>query len=337
MKQIMAVYDVDPFYADRFADFVNQKEKIPFMVMPFTSFERLKTFSEENIIQILLINSALGLENIKKIPAKQVMTLSDGEVVPLKEDYPSVYKYQSTDCIIREVMACYCEQPVEEALALAAGSASIIGVYSPVSRCLKTSLALIIGQLLSKDRRVLFINLEEYSGLSYLTGTEYKSDLSDVLYYCKQNTYNWMKLSACIYNWGGLDYIAPVRYPEDLLQIPPDELAVLLQRIARESGYEVIVVDFGQLGKYSLEPLCCCQVVYMPVKDDCISAAKLEAFEKHLELAGKTGLKERIERVKLPYYSSFGRKENYMEQLLWGELGDYVRQLLRGQKTIWKH
>ena len=26
-NRIMAVYDVDPFYADRFADFVNQKEK----------------------------------------------------------------------------------------------------------------------------------------------------------------------------------------------------------------------------------------------------------------------------------------------------------------------
>ena len=30
MKRIMGVYDVDPFYADRFAEFANQKEQIPF-------------------------------------------------------------------------------------------------------------------------------------------------------------------------------------------------------------------------------------------------------------------------------------------------------------------
>ena len=30
MKRIMAVYDVDPFYADRFAEFVNRKETVPF-------------------------------------------------------------------------------------------------------------------------------------------------------------------------------------------------------------------------------------------------------------------------------------------------------------------
>ena len=44
-NRIMAVYDVDPFYADRFADFVNQKEKVPFTVMAFTTLERLMPWS----------------------------------------------------------------------------------------------------------------------------------------------------------------------------------------------------------------------------------------------------------------------------------------------------
>ena len=33
MKHILAVYDVDPVYAARFAEVVNQKEKIPFEVV----------------------------------------------------------------------------------------------------------------------------------------------------------------------------------------------------------------------------------------------------------------------------------------------------------------
>ena len=40
---------------------------------------------------------------------------------------------------------------------------------------------------------------------------------------------------------------------------------------------------------------------------------------------------DRIRKLKLPYHSTFGKRESYMEQLLWGELGDYVRQLLRGK------
>lgn len=41
MKHILAVYDVDPVYAARFAEVVNQKEKIPFEVVAFSSIERL--------------------------------------------------------------------------------------------------------------------------------------------------------------------------------------------------------------------------------------------------------------------------------------------------------
>ena len=37
MKHILAVYDVDPVYAARFAEVVNQKEKIPFEVVAFSS------------------------------------------------------------------------------------------------------------------------------------------------------------------------------------------------------------------------------------------------------------------------------------------------------------
>lgn len=44
MKHILAVYDVDPVYAARFAEVVNQKEKIPFEVVAFSSIERLRAF-----------------------------------------------------------------------------------------------------------------------------------------------------------------------------------------------------------------------------------------------------------------------------------------------------
>ena len=42
MEKIMAVYDVDACYAERFADVVNQRAKMPFTVIPFTSLEVLK-------------------------------------------------------------------------------------------------------------------------------------------------------------------------------------------------------------------------------------------------------------------------------------------------------
>lgn len=331
-NRVMAVYDVDPFYADRFADFVNQKEKVPFTVMAFTTLERLKNYAAEHEIELLLINSAVPKEEIERLGAVRVVTLADGETIPIEGQYPSVYKYQATDSIMREVMACYCAGPVAPALTVVGTEGDIIGIYSPVNRCLKTSFALTAGQLLSRESRVLYVNLEDCSGLSKLLRETHKTDLSDLLYFYGQGNYSWMRLSSVIYTWGDLDYIPPVRYPEDLCQVTAEEMADLLTRISRESAYDTVVVDLGQFGKKAAPVLEVCSTVYMPVKDDCMSVAKVEEFEEYLVRSGHEALRERIQKVKLPYHSSFGRKENYLEQLLWGELGDYTRQLLKGRQ-----
>ena len=105
-----------------------------------------------------------------------MVTLADGETVPVDGQYPSVYKYQATDNIMREVMACYCVGAIQPALTAIGNVGDIIGVYSPVNRCLKTSFALTAGQLLSRKSRVLYVNLEDCSGLEKLFGEEHKAD-----------------------------------------------------------------------------------------------------------------------------------------------------------------
>ena len=325
----MAIYDVDPFYGVRFADFINQKEKTPFTAMSFTSLAKLKEYAQEHSIELLLIDRG-ALREVGEIRARQIVTLVDGEVVELREEQPVVYKYQSGESIMREVMACYCDQEVDEPPTVLGAKAGVMGVYSPINRCLKTSLCLTLGQLLAKSERVLYVNLEEYSGLAKLLGVEHLQDLSDVLYLYRQGAYSWLKLKAIVHTWGGMDYIPPVRYAEDLNQVAPEEIALLVERIARESGYEKVILDVGQMGKGAISLLRLCDVIYMPVKDDCISAAKVEEFEEYLEIAGVGKIREKIQKLKLPYHNSFGRRDTYMEQLLWGELGDYARRLIHG-------
>lgn len=330
MKQVMAVYDVDPFYASRFAEVVNQKEKIPFAVMAFTSLERLRSYAAEHPVDLLLISSSVNREEVEGLGVKHVVALSEGETVRTDRDYPSVYKFQSSDSIIREVMACYCEKESDAPFANENAHARLIGVYSPVGRCLKTSFALTMGQLMAQDSRVLYVTLEEFSGLSALTRTEYRADLSDLMYYYSQGTLNSLRLNSVVHSIGGLDYIPPARYPEDLAQMKAEQMAGLLLKAAGESAYETVIVDVGNYGRNVIPLLKICEAVYMPVKDDSVSLAKLEEFFEYLEHSGNMEIKERLHKLKLPYHSSFGRRDNYLEQLLWGELGDYVRQLLKG-------
>ena len=330
MEKIMAVYDVDSVYAQRFADVVNQKEKTPFTVIPFTNLETLREYAQKHQVEILLVSVSVPKEQVEGIHINSVVTLAEGEVVSAYDAYPSVYKYQAVDSVIREVMSCYCERSDEMPFVVLGKRARILGVYSPVGRCLKTSLALTIGQQLVKEGKTLYIGLEEFSGFSILLEESCKSDFSDVLYFYRQGNLDALRLRSLAYTWKELDYLPPVRYPEDLEQMTGEEAAGLVEKLGAEMGYQYVVLDAGRLARNLIPVLQRCDVIYMPVKEDGISSAKLEEFEEYLERSGNLELKERIRRIKLPYHSSLGRRESYMEQLLWGELGDYTRQLLKG-------
>lgn len=322
---------MDPLYAAKFAEITNQKEGIPFVVMAFTSLEKLKDYARKNPIEILLIGSETAKESVELLPIGKIFRLSEGETVTIKEEIPKIYKYQSSDAILREVMECYGTNETEWYYCKKGKKAQMLGVYSPVSRCLKTSFALTLGQLLSMDGRILYVNLECFSGFRFLMGEEFQKDLADVLYFYKQGKVGMLKLQSVIHHLGQMDYIPPVRYPEDLDQIEAEELAKMLDQIAREGGYESMILDIGNYGRQAEKLLEICDVIYMPVREDGMSEAKIEEMETYLKHSGHQKILENIIRLKLPFHSHFGRKENYVEQLLWGELGDYVRKIIKGK------
>ena len=110
-----------------------------------------------------------------------------------------------------------------------------------------------------------------------------------------------------------------------------EELAELIARIAADGVYEVVVLDLGCLAR-GMEPLLeICDLIYSPIKEDCVSSAKLEAWQEYLEQSGRSHIWERVRLLKLPRPNAVWQTETYLEQLLWGDMGDFIRNLLKGQ------
>ncbi len=65
---------------------------------------------KDDAIEILLVCGNLRKE-VSGLKARQIVSLCDKEVVELGEEKTGIYKYQSGDSVMREVMACYCQQP----------------------------------------------------------------------------------------------------------------------------------------------------------------------------------------------------------------------------------
>lgn len=339
MKKVMAVYDEDPFYAERLSDYVNRKEKGVFAAQAFTSKERLEEFAREHNIDVLLAGTPADDSKISEIQSAQKIYLTEEPGKKKGGNQTEIYKYQSGDDIIREVMAAYCETPEAKAAfpGLFDKEKRVVGIYSPVGRCGKTSMALAIGQLLAREEKALFITLDTFTGFSGLLDEPWKRDLSDLIYYYKQGRFHALRLNSIIYYLGDMAWLPPIRFPDDYNQITAEEMADFLSKILQEGGYSTLVLDIGNYGKQVVPLLEICHVIYMPVKEDVISQAKLQEFEQYMDECGKRKLKERFHKVHVPVVTGIRRMEHFPQELLWGDMGDFVRGILKGQRGLWEN
>ncbi len=235
-------------------------------------------------------------------------------------------------------MAAYCETPEGKTdfPGLPASGKRIIGVYSPVGRCGKTSLALAMGQLLAREEKLLFITLDTFTGFSGLLDEQWKRDLSDLIYYYKQGRFHGLQLNSVIYYLGDMAWLPPIRFPDDYNQITSEEMADFLLKILEEGGYGTLVLDIGNYGRQVLPLLEICQAVYMPIREDAVSRAKLQEFEQYVEKSGKKTVAGKFHKIHVPMVTGMKRREHFPQELLWGDLGDFVRGMLKGQRGIWE-
>lgn len=334
-KNIFAVCDLEAAYAYNFVEYLNRKKTIPFEIQAFTNVKNLMDYGKNISIELLLISDKAMCPEIRELEIGKIVILSEGVHLPELEQYSSVYKYQSSADVLREVMACYEEDKHVSNIPFPVWkkTTELIGVYSPIGRCLQTSFALTLGQVLAKEKTVLYLNLEEYSGLEELLGKSYRHNLSDLLYYVRQNYQNvHLKMNSMVQTIQHLDFIPPVRAPEDIRGALWEDWEKLLKEISLHSSYEVLVLDIGNGLDGLFQLLDLCGKIYMLVLDDVMSSCKIAQFENLLRIWDYPQILARIEKIRVPFPVRAASPETYLEQLLWGEFGDYVREVLRKER-----
>ena len=334
-KQIFAVCDLEAEYACNFMDYLNQKKNIPFEIQAFTSVESLVAYVKKNPVELLLISSEAMCREVGELDIGKIVILTEGSKPKELEKYTGVYKYQASSDVVREVMACYgAEKAILPAqLPVLKKTTEILGVYSPLGGCLQTCFALTLAQILGREKSVLYLNLEEYSGFEELMGRGFAHNLSDLLYYVRQDNQNLIhKMNSMVQSINNLDYVPPVQTPADIRSAAWKDWERLLQMISTESSYEVIVLDIGNGIDENFQLLDLCKRIYMPVLSDAVSMCKIAQFENLVRIWDFPQILEKTVRISPPFHMVSSPSPAYIEQLMWSELGDYVRELIRKEK-----
>lgn len=306
-NRCFVICDKEQSYADELALLLIRK--INFQIHVCSTAEQAAVIAEEKGIDILLIDEAFPEQVREQIRAKETIVLVSADTQEDKQ----IYKYQSGDAILSEILEISLEGSQTDIVRQKLYRDScLIGVYSPVHRVGKTAFALALGRKFAKDERVLYLNLETYSGWQNRYSRGEKYTLADLLYYARQeNSGLQTRIGIMTGEMEGMEYIAPMKISEDLKRVTLEVWEDLLEQLTSHKMYGKIIIDFGECVQGLWELLGLCQRIYMPVNSDAESQAKLAQFESNAEILGYGEVMEKIRKLELE-----GSVEEYVEQVL---------------------
>ena len=328
--KIFAICDPEKEYAEKFSEYVREHGNIPMDIHVFTQTTELKAFMNTQRIEILLLSERLLSDDVREWPAGTVIILKEQGEKKETDRFPEVYKYRSVREILREVMDFYGQgDSIPAGERILKPACNVIGVYSPVARCFKTSFALTLGQILAGRKPTLYITLEEFSGLDKLLHEQFESNISDLIYLMRQGERDLIsKMAAFVGHIASLDFIPPCTAGQELKGVSPEEWHELFREIIDHSSYEAVILDIGSGLNHLDDFLTECDVIYMPVANDIYADAKLASFETFLRLSGSERIAGRIRQIRLGEMELPGNRDRYLQQIVWSGIGDHARDCI---------
>lgn len=325
-KKILALCDSEADYLEGMTAFLKEREDSPFELHTYTDTEKLVSFGKQEKIEVLLVAESDFTYEISALDTGKTILLNESGLV--QGEVRNIDKYQKAERVWQELLESYAAVASGEGRQLGNGKrAKIIGLYSPVHRCLQTSFALTLGQALGENSRVLYVSFEHYAGWNQLLDKSVRGDLAALLYFAKeQGEKFYCHLQSLTMRIGQLYYIPPVYAGQNLIYVKASEWQELIGKIAEEGGYDYIILDLSESIQGTFELLRMCDRIYTIVKEDDHARAKLAQYEELLRAYEYEDVLEKTNRQLLPQFTKLPER---IEQYTRGELAEYIRKLIR--------
>ena len=223
-----------------------------------------------------------------------------------QSEYIPVFRYQSAEEVVREVMEAVAEDEriAYTGVVTAHRQGEIICGYAPFGGGGVSTFLSAMARELAKNYRTLYVSLEEFHGMENLS-TERRGQkkevyhgMSEVIFYLQQRKERLaIKLESLVYEWEQMDYLPAVENYHDLHQMTREDMALFLDILFQETPYDRLVFDVGYLGEaeeYLLEQS---DKIYMPCPKTSVQEGKQRSCEEAWKKLGKTEIIEKVYRI----------------------------------------
>lgn len=334
----VAVCVEDRTYGEKLAAWLAEQGKEEVMAYYFSEEEGLQACCQKEPPDIILIGKNFAgtpwvIEEAAKQERKSLWIYLGENAEPWEEEIgiPVLEKNQPATAISREIFREY-EKCRYKNYGMSYGKTEIIGWYTPGGSAWQTPLALTMAAVLGKKEKVLYLNLKECAGFSVWFQENYDRDVMDLIYLAGENKHNFReKVKSLVYVMEGFDYIPPALDSQLLSETSSREYEEFLRILETQTPYDVILLDMGSMLPGFFRILEKCSTVYVMAEQDMLGEGPQKQFREIIQRQENSELEQKVIWPKLPQMNrELWRPGCLMQQWLWGEPGNYVRELLEG-------
>ncbi len=328
----IAIFDNDSDYANSLADYFRLKGCIASEIIVFTKIDIFKDYAKRHSFDILLINHMFISDidgDLESLP-QNLFILCEHKILKTEDNGTYIFKYISAEDILRLVMTSY--KPDSNGVTISFcdnRKCNIIGIYSPIGRCGKTSFALALALHFSLVNSCVFLSFDNFSTLGTLISGEDESikTIDDLLYYFTGSpTLLDSKLLSVVKHIQQLDIIPPSLQCCSLGDINISERVQFIKGLADTGKYDYIFIDIGNINP--VNPILeLCKIIYVPTPcDDTYSEKKINLFMSSTNNLTSEN-RRLIKQISLPVIHSSNRGSEYIYALTSGDMKILVTSL----------
>ena len=322
-EKVCCIFDENERYAVKLSDYINDSRILPYQAMAFSSEEALAGCIGKYDIEFLLAGKELGDEISESQDIHLYLRLVDRK----EGNENEIYRFQSAENIVQDVVSHI--SGFSRNLGIKYGT-SVISVYSPATKCFKTTFSLCLASVAAEKGRTLWLGFEQFSGLSELLPSP-KGGLSEALYYYYvDGKSSYGKIAGCTGNIEGFDYLSPVLCADDIADIDSGEIVKFIDMVGKEGAYDRIIIDAGCLINRPWQLLDASEKIIMPKPLDYMGKKKEKEFENYLQMSGRSGIMGAISKAEIPYEESMAGYEILSSSLENRKIREFAGRFIDG-------
>lgn len=290
-KGVLVIYEKEEEYAARLSGYLSRSQEFPYRVAMFTNPASLQDYLAEERVDILLLGEECAYEVGGERACRQILLTEEQQE---GREEPWIFKYQSAGNIMREI-AAYAARPdcVEEY-----DGPQIHTVFATRSGQARGEYTHQLVRELSQQGEVLYVNMDLFPPEGMGSDGEWKG-MSEVVYYLKQGgeRMHW-KIKGLIAQEGRIKLLRPVHCSMDLMELTPEDVALLFRTFRDMQELDHIVLEVGFYNAAMLEICRFSHRIYLVTPGGAGYSESTEYFLGQMELMQHEGLERKVEIVR---------------------------------------